>query len=479
MMTSTLCTYTWLLLPCCVLVTLSTGELDFYRDEVREPSENIVLRQIMKYVQGQRAHFSPLNRLKERDLLEALINKGSLADILLKEKPKGWNHRQMRYNEPINERPQRGEPYSPFYGITPIESSLEFPNFRFPFVPRETYWKDGYFLDDGYEEDRNPPVKQIILKETNFNKGMNEEPLLDFHGSYHGSMVNVDDDGSDVRKIQKPHVTTPEFKFKFDDSNLRESHPFAVKPNDPRYYQETFFSDDSSDKMDFEKVRKNNTKWDQENKEMEKIDVIKEESPRNVESKFKDTSMIMFPELERRTKYNPLFVPVNQDFNNDIYFTALFAGCSAVIMCVLVLIALTCYRVKWGAKAAADIEYPAYGVTGPNKEVSPSGDQRLAQSAQMYHFQHQKQQIIAMEKDPGSVSEAESEEENEEGDYTVYECPGLASTGEMEVKNPLFHDDPTPVTPAQMCEQEDHDIYSLLMYHIGNIYPYIECTKQL
>lgn len=26
----------------------------------------------------------------------------------------------------------------------------------------------------------------------------------------------------------------------------------------------------------------------------------------------------------------------------------------------------------------------------------------------------------------GSVSEADSEEENEEGDYTVYECPGLA-----------------------------------------------------
>uniref|UniRef100_A0A1B0DLB0 Uncharacterized protein n=1 Tax=Phlebotomus papatasi TaxID=29031 RepID=A0A1B0DLB0_PHLPP len=49
------------------------------------------------------------------------------------------------------------------------------------------------------------------------------------------------------------------------------------------------------------------------------------------------------------------------------------------------------------AKAAADVEYPAYGVTGPNKEVSPSGDRRLAQSAQMYHYQHQKQQIIAME----------------------------------------------------------------------------------
>lgn len=34
---------------------------------------------------------------------------------------------------------------------------------------------------------------------------------------------------------------------------------------------------------------------------------------------------------------------------------------------------------------------------------------------------------VSATRDPGSVSEAESEEENEEGDYTVYECPGLAS----------------------------------------------------
>lgn len=82
--------------------------------------------------------------------------------------------------------------------------------------------------------------------------------------------------------------------------------------------------------------------------------------------------------------------------------------------------------------AAADVEYPAYGVTGPNKDISPSGDRRLAQSAQMYHYQHQKQQIIAMESRAhnehrnGSLTDAESDEENEEGDYTVYECPGLA-----------------------------------------------------
>ena len=77
----------------------------------------------------------------------------------------------------------------------------------------------------------------------------------------------------------------------------------------------------------------------------------------------------------------------------------------------------------------------------------------------------------------GTGSEVDSEEENEEGDYTVYECPGLApvsvaiallyvgfflstacvsssQAGEMEVKNPLFNDEtpiatPNPNTPPQ------------------------------
>ncbi|XP_061704286.1 uncharacterized protein LOC133515727 isoform X2 [Cydia pomonella] len=113
------------------------------------------------------------------------------------------------------------------------------------------------------------------------------------------------------------------------------------------------------------------------------------------------------------------------------------------------------YTLAKKAKAAADVDYPAYGVTGPT--VDSSGDRKLAHSAHMYHYQHQKQQIIAMEnridleQRLGSVSEPESEEENEEGDYTVYECPGFATTGDMEVKNPLFSDDPTPATPGK-CE---------------------------
>ncbi|KAK9753679.1 Neural proliferation differentiation control-1 protein (NPDC1) [Popillia japonica] len=110
-------------------------------------------------------------------------------------------------------------------------------------------------------------------------------------------------------------------------------------------------------------------------------------------------------------------------------------------------------------KNASDVDYPAYGITGPSKEISPSGDRRLAQSAQMYHYQHQKQQIIAMDRAVdterhGSVSEADSDEENE-GDYTVYEYAGLAPIGEMEVRNPLFQDDPTPAQTPAVKSTED------------------------
>lgn len=69
------------------------------------------------------------------------------------------------------------------------------------------------------------------------------------------------------------------------------------------------------------------------------------------------------------------------------------------------------------------------------------GDERLAHSAEMYHYQHQRQQMLCLErhKDPAKELEsASSDEENEDGDFTVYECPGLAPTGEMEVRNPLF-----------------------------------------
>lgn len=57
------------------------------------------------------------------------------------------------------------------------------------------------------------------------------------------------------------------------------------------------------------------------------------------------------------------------------------------------------------------------------------GDERLAHSAEMYHYQHQRQQMLCLERHkdpPKELESASSDEENEDGDFTVYECPGLA-----------------------------------------------------
>lgn len=67
---------------------------------------------------------------------------------------------------------------------------------------------------------------------------------------------------------------------------------------------------------------------------------------------------------------------------------------------------------------------------------------RLVEKLQRHHYQHQKKVIQALEQskskmNAGQIS-SESEPDNENGEYTVYECPGLAMTGEMEVHNPLF-----------------------------------------
>ncbi|XP_050072552.1 uncharacterized protein LOC126560637 [Anopheles maculipalpis] len=140
--------------------------------------------------------------------------------------------------------------------------------------------------------------------------------------------------------------------------------------------------------------------------------------------------------------------PIEIGTGLGMYLIALIAGISAAITVALISIGFGWYTLHKRTKAAADVEYPAYGVTGPNRDstagsAASAGDRKLAQNAQMYHYQHQKQQIIAMENTTRSAAHSEqpSDDENEEGDYTVYECPGLAPTGEMEVKNPLFLED--------------------------------------
>jgi len=133
---------------------------------------------------------------------------------------------------------------------------------------------------------------------------------------------------------------------------------------------------------------------------------------------------------------------------NDALFIIIVGTCSLVGIIGLVAAAIFWYKIQKRAEAAVDAEYPSYGVTGPSSggsKISPSStmsDRKLAQSAQMFHYQQQRQQMMAQERAHSDAKPVNSDDSDDEapngGDYTVYECPGLAPTGEMEVRNPLF-----------------------------------------
>ncbi|XP_011329146.1 uncharacterized protein LOC105274586 isoform X2 [Ooceraea biroi] len=431
---------TWLtLMP--LLLSLSTGELSFYRDALPKTSEDVALKHIARYLEAQREAQREALRLQQR------LHRSHLSMFL---SPMHKKHNGLQLDKQareilkiLNDKLREGEAYQEkdkTWAVHRHRPMYDDPMLQIAEQEAGSYLLPYYHL--GTDHLGYPEEKQPSEKDDRFTKGLGFDvdrdvmeksrvvmlPMHSFYGKHnHETDVLHHEGGSEAAPMQ-PAATEPEFTYKFDNSNLEDKHPFAVKPNDPRYYSNTPFSSDDFDRQaNWHDVKATNQKQMLINHE-DDMRSVNQKTVKDLTAGFDIAS-----ETERSAGHYPLIMPVNHDLNNDIYFIAIVAGCSAAAMFALVLISLTWCRLQRGAKAAADIEYPAYGVTGPNKDISPSGDQRLAQSAQMYHFQHQKQQIIAMEnrtsatRDPGSLSEAESDEENEEGDYTVYECPGLAS----------------------------------------------------
>ena len=122
---------------------------------------------------------------------------------------------------------------------------------------------------------------------------------------------------------------------------------------------------------------------------------------------------------------------------SDLYFIGIVIACSMVSILSVIGAGYCFYsRFQQHSKATANVDYPAYGVIGPafkssqDDDVSPKtktnphvqeslvskatninhqsilspegnqhgSDRKLAQSAQMYHYHHQKQQMISTEK---------------------------------------------------------------------------------
>ncbi|KRZ03793.1 Neural proliferation differentiation and control protein 1 [Trichinella zimbabwensis] len=130
---------------------------------------------------------------------------------------------------------------------------------------------------------------------------------------------------------------------------------------------------------------------------------------------------------------------------SDTVFYSTAAICSVAAVTGLIFAVYSYVRLRKQYKESQFNEFPQLNGNGSKKIHSPNSvaamDSKLASAAQLYHFQHTKQQIISMEHPSCDVKEVmsdDSEVEEDEGDYSVYECPGLAPTGNMEINNPLF-----------------------------------------
>jgi len=128
------------------------------------------------------------------------------------------------------------------------------------------------------------------------------------------------------------------------------------------------------------------------------------------------------------------------NFPNSVFITVT-ALCVGAAVFGLVAAVVGFRKLRQRFKSAEEAEYPRYGVTGPAKPRL-SSDDRLASGAQLQHYQHTKQQIIVMTqpkiRNKETAEDSDSECEGVDADFSVFECPGLASTGNIEVNNPLF-----------------------------------------
>ncbi|XP_066437697.1 neural proliferation differentiation and control protein 1-like [Eleutherodactylus coqui] len=120
---------------------------------------------------------------------------------------------------------------------------------------------------------------------------------------------------------------------------------------------------------------------------------------------------------------------------NQTMSQTLIVICSLTAVSGVMVVALCWYRLQKEVRLAQEMAYTAY--KGSRQHPCQRSADQMSQykqhySAQKKHFQAQE----SAEKKPCPQLSTESEGDAEE--FAIYECPGLAPTGELEVHNPLF-----------------------------------------
>lgn len=94
-------------------------------------------------------------------------------------------------------------------------------------------------------------------------------------------------------------------------------------------------------------------------------------------------------------------------------------------------------------------DFTRYSPAGPGRElrrgrgfagspITDSVDDSLAKAAHLHHYEQTKQKIIGSDNGINNDEQSDDEADLEEANFSIYECPGLATSGDLEVKNPNF-----------------------------------------
>lgn len=119
---------------------------------------------------------------------------------------------------------------------------------------------------------------------------------------------------------------------------------------------------------------------------------------------------------------------------NQTMSLTLIVICSLTAVSGILVVALCWYRLQ-KVVLAQEMAYTAY--KGGRQHTCPRSADQMSHymqhySAQKKHFQAQEGSVKKPCQQLSTDSEADADE------FAIYECPGLAPTGEMEIHNPLF-----------------------------------------
>lgn len=222
--------------------------LTLHIDALPETPEDIAIKQLARYLEAQhlqhlqqrlhRSHLSTFlspmqfkehNTLQQaqQKVLEALTDKTVLENLLKqKEKLLMHHHRPNQYHDSIvNKIAEQESGYFPYnYNVGGI---------RHPSYSEEVQSNEGvdrFSKDFGYR-----PSYEMDA----------EEPIEDsYHAKYddYNHATGTFGHHESGKEAAMKAAIVPDFIYKFDNSNLNEKHPFAVKPNDPRYFDDLPFS---------------------------------------------------------------------------------------------------------------------------------------------------------------------------------------------------------------------------------------------